>query len=869
MSMRRSTRIASGPRLRGAIAPLVLFAACTLASPAQAGVRSQAATAQAIAGVLSQATGLASSQVTSEATCPSAGPGFARCEAQALVLRSDHARVHPRVHGGPTFTQVFPRGRRGIASARAAVTGGGSQPSPGTPAWLQQAYDLTYLSDTGGAGDTVAIVDAYDDPTAESDLGVFRSTYGLPACTTGNGCFTKVNQNGQASPLPDPDSVWATEESLDLDAVSAICPNCYIVLVEATDNSVTNLSEAVQTAANLSPAPKQISNSWSTTASSPIAGTYTFPKIAVLAATGDDGYLAPGPDNKSRDNYPAALPGVTAVGGTSLAPVSGSARGFGESAWSLDGLWGGSSGCDTSEKPPPSYQPAGGCTGRAYSDVSADADPDTGLNVYEDGSWGQVGGTSLASPLIAAYEAITGVDGTTPEWAYDDSTLLNDPVTGSSGDGCDPSILYICDAGPGYDGPTGIGSISGAVVAGAPGIGGPSFGGTYTAALGFTSATLSGGVYPNGLGTTYYWQYGPTTAYGSQTQGVDIGTGPAPAMATVPVSGLAPGTTYHYRLVAQNSDGTTYGYDSQLTTLGPPVNTVLPTVAGTALPGQTLYAYPGNWTTAAGSFSYQWQRWAGGGAWTNIAAATGSTYTLGAADAGDYVRVVVTGANPAGQSSAASAAFGPVPSPAIAAPRWEWLPQISADPGHVGDTVKVTRGTWTGSPLRSDVIRVMRCTNTCVAVGPSNLTRYTITPADIGSTLWVQETATNATGGAVAWSARPVGPVKSVSAAAVILSAGQTALRNSHGATLAIAHIGSVSATAGAGQGRRGSRVLELSRARGVSGTVTGWVCSVAGELGARPPKCTARIVLGAHASVRLPVSMRGRVRIVVVRRGR
>ena len=857
MNMRRSTRIASGPRLRRSIGPLVLIAACTLASPALAGVRSQPATAKAVAGVLSQATGLAPSQVTPEAACPSAGPGFARCEAQALVLRSDHARVHPRVHGGPTFTQVFPRGRRRIASARPAVTGGGSQPSPGTPAWLQQAYDLTYLSQTQGSSDTVAIVDAYDDPTAQADLDVFRSTYGLPPCD--GGCFQKVTQGG---PTREDDAGWTMEESLDLDAVSAICPNCHIVLVEATDASVENLSAAVLMASELTPAPKQISNSWSATAASAIAGTYTFPGIAVLAATGDNGYVGVG-----QDNYPAALSGVTAVGGTSLAPVSGSARGFGESAWSLNGLWGASSGCDTSE-PRPGYQPPGGCTGRAYADVSADADPVTGLNVYEDGSWGQVGGTSLASPLIAAYEAITGVDGATPKWAYDNSTLLNDPASGSSGDDCAPNILYICDAGPGYDGPTGIGSISGAVVAGAPGIGGPSFGGTYTEALGVTSATLSGGVYPNGLDTTCYWQYGPTTAYGSQTQGGDIGAGPAPAMATVPVSGLAPGTTYHYRLVAQNSYGTTYGYDSQMTTLRPPLNTVLPAVGGTALPGQTLYAYSGNWTTAGGSFSYQWQRWAGGGAWTNIAAATGSTYTLGAADAGDYVRVVVTATNLAGQSSAASAAFGPVASPAIAAPRWKGLPQISADPGRVGDTVKVTRGTWTGSPLRSDVVRVMRCANTCVAVGPSNLTRYTIDPADIGSSLWIRETATSAGGSATVWSARSVGSVVSVSSAAVVLSTGQTALRNSRGATLAIASIGSVSATADAGRARPGSRVLELRRARGVSGSVTGWVCSVAGVLGGPPPECTARIALGAHASVRLPGSIRGRVRIVVVRQG-
>jgi hypothetical protein len=492
-----------------------------------------------------------------------------------------------------------------------------------------------------------------------------------------------------------------------------------------------------------------------------------------------------------------------------------------------------------------------------------------------DGGWEQVGGTSLATPLVAAYEAITGVDGATPQWAYDDSSVLNDQATGSSGD-CAAAILYICDAGPGYDGPTGIGSISGAVVSGAPGIGGPSFGGTYTQSLGATSATLGGGVYPNGIDTTYYWQYGPTTSYGSQTASVDAGPGQGPVFAVATLSGLAPNTTYHYRLVARNTTETTYGYDSVLTTLGPPVNTVPPVITGAALQGQTLSAFTGGWTPAASSFSYAWQRSGDGVNWTTVAGATGSAYIPGAADAGDDLRVVVTVLNPYGQSSAVSAAIGPIPpagsaaTVAIAPPRWKWLPAISADPGRVGDTVKVTRGTWTGSPLRSDVIRVMRCTNTCVAVGPSNPTRYTITPADIGSSLWVQETVSNGGGSAVVWSPRSVGPVVSVSSAAVVLSSGQTAVRNSRGETLAIARISSSTRASIRGRPSRARpRVLDLRRAGGVEGKVTTWVCQVAGKLGGPPPRCTARVSLGARASIRLPASMTGAVRVVVVRRGR
>jgi len=871
--MGRTSRLAWGPRLRRALTTsLPLLAVCALASPAQAGVRSQAASRQAIASALSRSTGLAPSQVTSQDVCGPARPGFAMCDAETLVLRSNHARVHPNVHGGSSFTQVFPAGGRGIPSARPAAAGG-SQPEPGTPAWLQQAYDLTYLSQTRGAGDTVAIVDAGDDPNAESDLGVFRSTYGLPACTTANGCFEKVNQHGQRSPLPLPSTAWEPEESLDMDAVSALCPNCKILLVEANDASDYNLDQAMIEAANLHA--NQISNSWSANEPTPIPGTYSFAGAAVIAATGDGGYVGGG-----NDAYPAAFPDVTAVGGTSLAPASGgqSARGFGESAWSLDD-WGSgaSSGCAVGQLKP-AYQRDTGCLGRAYSDLSADADPETGLMVYGSamGGWWQYGGTSLATPLIAAYEAITGVNGTTPQWAYTDSSLLNDPVTGSSGD-CPPDILYICEAGTGYDGPTGIGSISGAVVAGAPGIGGPSFGSgtnnTYTEAVGVTTATLSAGVYPNGLDTTYYWQYGTTTSYGAQTQPVDMGAGQTPGFATSSLTGLASATTYHYRLVAQNADGTTYGYDSELTTASLPILTANPSVGGAARLGQTLSANPGGWALAGGSYSYQWQRSPDGWSWTSIAGATGSSYTVGAADAGDYLRVEVTASNAYGGSTATSAAVGPVPgtfksTAAFSGPRWTLRPRISAGAGRVGATLTITPARWAGR-LRGKVTRVMRCTYICVTVGSANATRYTITPADVGSVLWVREIASSATGSTVVWSSGSVGPVASPSSAAVVISGGRTALRNSRGATLAFATIRSIAPTGDAAPARAGSRTLALRRALGVSGPVTAWVCKTARTSAGAPPKCTRRVSLKSRTTVSLPEWMRGAVRVVVVRQGR
>jgi len=870
--MRRSRGLASGRGLRRAVTFLLpVLAACALTPPGEADARSQPATEHTIAEVLAQSTGLAPSQVTSAAACPPAGTGFARCDAEALVLRSNHARVRPNVHGGPTFTQVFPAGRRGIPSARPADAGA-SPPEPGTPAWLQQAYDLTYLSQTAGGGDTVAIVDVGDDPSAESDLSVFRSAYGLPACTTANGCFKKVNESGDASPLPAENSDWQPEESLDLDAVSALCPNCKLLLVEADYADDYDLDQAVIEAANLGA--DQISNSWSDNETSPIGGTYTLSGTAVIAATGDSGYLGVG-----TDAYPAAFAGVTAAGGTSLTPTTGgsSARGFGESAWSLSGGWGASSGCDTLETKP-GYQLDSGCTGRAYADLSADADPDTGLMIYDSqiGGWWQYGGTSLATPLIAAFEAVTGVDGTTPQWAYTDSSLLNDPATGSSGS-CPSNILYICDARPGFDGPTGIGSISGAVVAGGPGIGGPSFGygvgNTYTSSVGATTATLSGGVYPNGIDTTYYWQYGSTASYGAQTGSVDIGAGQAPVLVPGSLTALAPGTTYHYRLVAHNSDGFAYGYDSTFTTAIAPANAVAPGIAGSAVQGQTLQGYPGGWTPAGVSLSYQWQRSADGATWTSIGGATGSAYTVGAADAGDELRVAVTGANVAGQSTATSAAVGPVPGtagagPGGAPPRWTARPQISADPGRVGDRLTVTPGTWTGSPRPTVLTQVMRCTNACVPVGQSNAGTYTIKAADVGSFLLVKETATNVVATTTVWSARSVGPVRSTSSAAAVLSGRQAALRNSHGAALAFASVSSPSPNGDFGRLRSASRVIGLRRARGVAGRVWAWVCAVTGSVGGSPPQCTSRISLRARATVRLPASMTGRVRVIVVRRG-
>ena len=626
------------------------------------GVQSAPPTSQAVSGALAQTTGLSASEVTTQDVCPPAAPGYATCVAKTLVLRSDHARVHPHVHRHASLGRVVAR-PTSIASA--------APPDAGTPAWLQEAYDLTYLSQSSGGGDTVAIVDAYDDPAAEADLATYRSTFGLPPCTTANGCFTKVNQMGNTTPLPGQDSAWEQEISNDLDAVSALCPNCHIRLVEANSNNITDLRAAMQTAATLGA--NQISDSWTSKVSNHVPpGTYSFPGVATVAGTGDSGYPGAG-----TDDYPAAFPGVTAAGGTTLAPASGSggARGFSEGAWSGTG-----SGCDLL-LPKPNYQTDNGCGGRSYADLSADADPATGLEFYDSGNggWLMGGGTSLAAPLIAAYYAITGVPASSAQpgsavsaqWAYGDSALLNDPTSGSNGT-CAANIAYICTAGAGYDGPTGVGSISGAVVSGAPGIGGPGFGSgssaTYAQSTGSVSASLAGGVYPNGVDTTWWVQYGASTAYGQQTAATDIGSGTAPVAVTGNLTQLTPGTTYHYRLVASNADGTTYGYDYTFTTgSGPHASfTLTPTVAASASPvslDATASSDDGGSIT-----SYSWGFGDGGGAagaTASHAYASPGVYTV-RLTVGDTAGLASTATQTVTVDATPTASFAAAPNPASA-----------------------------------------------------------------------------------------------------------------------------------------------------------------------------------------------------------
>jgi hypothetical protein len=322
------------------------------------------------------------------------------------------------------------------------------------PADLRSAYSLP--AGSAGAGRTVAVVDAYDDPHAAADLATYRAEFGLPACTVANGCFTKVSQTGSTTVLPAADEAWAQEISLDLDMVSAACPNCHILLVEARDTLTGDLLAGVDEAVQLGAT--AVSNSYGGPDGDDSAydADLDRPGVAITVAAGDDGYGM---------EYPASSPYVTAVGGTSLV-ASASARGWTESAWGTSASGSGSgtgSGCSPDESKPAFQGSITACSTRAVSDVSAVADPDTGVAVYDStrSGWGIYGGTSAAAPIIAAVYALAGTPSSSVpanSYPYADTAALNDVTSGVDGS-CSPAVL--CTAGPGWDGPTGLGTPNG------------------------------------------------------------------------------------------------------------------------------------------------------------------------------------------------------------------------------------------------------------------------------------------------------------------------------------------------------------------------------------------------------------------------
>jgi subtilase family serine protease len=372
--------------------------------------------------------------------CPGpAAEGSARC----------HAHVVVDSHGSPATSSL---------------------PAGYGPVQFHGAYSLPSSSPVP---QTIAIVDAYDDPSARSDLSAYDKTYGipdLPTCpstsTSTTSCFLKVNQSGSTSPLPSKNAGWALEIALDVETAHEICQNCKLVLVEASSSSATNLDAAEATAVRLGAT--EISNSWGTNGEYfgelSENSSFNHPGIAITVASGDNGY--------ERFGFPAASPDVIDAGGTTLTLGAGNTYG-GEKTWSGSG-----SGCSLyfsaqSWQGEAAGWSATGCgTFRGVADLAADANPNTGASVYDTtrysgrSGWFQVGGTSLASPLIAGVYALAGnvrnaeldPSGYPASIAYSHSSALHDVVEGPSTGSCSTTA---CKAASGYDGPTGLGTPNG------------------------------------------------------------------------------------------------------------------------------------------------------------------------------------------------------------------------------------------------------------------------------------------------------------------------------------------------------------------------------------------------------------------------
>jgi hypothetical protein len=479
---------------------------------------------EALAANPGTASPLPESDYTVRDACAPPSPGYASCMALRLVPLTAEARAHRHPIGSRRRTTVT------AAHARSATVGEEAEAGHFglRPADLHSAYSLP--ADASSA-QTIAIVDSYNDPTAEEDLRTYSQAFGLPACESSTGCFRQVNEKGESSEsrLPFPRTTlaledaergseleqyeaeeargWDGEISLDIETAHAVCENCHILLVEAASPSDGDLDEAEQTAAALGA--NEISNSWGgPEASREDVGAFDHPGTVITAATGDDGYLnwelvnGEQSERERRElehaDYPASSPDVVAVGGTSL-ELSVGGGWAGEKVW--NDRYGATSGGCSDLFTAPAWQQAVsdwaqvGCgSERAAADISADADPRSGVATYDSQAksgecqytsephWCTVGGTSLSSPLVAAVFALAGgAHGvaypaqTLYERAAGDPATLHDVTEGSSGRCETPEActyaqeaseskctgLLICLAGAGYDGPSGLGTPDG------------------------------------------------------------------------------------------------------------------------------------------------------------------------------------------------------------------------------------------------------------------------------------------------------------------------------------------------------------------------------------------------------------------------
>jgi subtilase family serine protease len=300
---------------------------------------------------------------------------------------------------------------------------------------LLQAYGL---KPTGGKGTIVALVDAFDNPNAATDIAAYRSYFSMPAAN-----FRKYNQTGQQSNYPTPNASWAVEEDLDIEMVSVSCPNCTIYLIEANSNNSPDLSAAEAEAAKLGAT--VISNSYD--GGGLTESDYNHKGVSYFASAGDGAYGIA---------YPASYDTVVSVGGTVLLSGAKGKRGFTEIVWPESGA-----GCST--EPKPSWQKDPGCKNRTANDISAVAANVAFYDTYQAGGWGTVAGTSISSPLTAGFMGEAGKatkqNGGEVFWGKAAQKHLYPVLTGNDGT-CGGS--YLCTAGTkqfgNYSGPGGWGT---------------------------------------------------------------------------------------------------------------------------------------------------------------------------------------------------------------------------------------------------------------------------------------------------------------------------------------------------------------------------------------------------------------------------
>jgi MYXO-CTERM domain-containing protein len=475
--------------------------------------------------------------------------GLKRCFSSTLVPRS--FALNRLLHVRQEVSQrVVP-----LASSCGAQNGGGLPPAA-TPTSglrapdLQQAYGLTAAGLPTGAGDIVAIVDACSSSTIVADVAAYRTAYSLgdlPECGGANGvaptktgaqCIGVVSQTGKAT-LPAEDDGWAGEIALDVEMVSAACPQCSILLVEVEDASDADLGAGVAEAIRLGA--DAVTNSYGSPESGNDSTTdYTSSTVLIAAASGDNDYYDEIDFDQSEAdaqawsvtyapqgaNTPASMPGVLAVGG-SMVYTAPSSRGFNDSVWSVEALnpdlpnlldkyvYGGGSGC-SQEFAKPSFQSTlstGSCTMRASVDVSGPSDytaplladggyPSAGsIMEYSQGEWQQVVGTSAASPFVTGVLTRVGLASHGLAAIYAKSAAFND-VTSGNNDPTHGCTDVNCTAGVGWDGPTGFGTpwapaLAG-IVASAPGNVDAGVEGTGDDAGGGSGGTSSGGTSSGG-----------------------------------------------------------------------------------------------------------------------------------------------------------------------------------------------------------------------------------------------------------------------------------------------------------------------------------------------------------------------------------